>query len=75
MADPPFIVAEISKNWLNGFPLDGDPALISEKLESVINVNAARGYRLHSFQLDRESGVDLHGGAWMNETIVAVFAK
>lgn len=49
----PFIVAEVSKNWIDGHPANGDPVLLSQLFERVINVNAMRGYRLHSFQIDR----------------------
>jgi len=68
MEHPAFIVAEVSKNWINGVPYDGVPLTIGQLFEHVINTNYARGYRLASFQLHRVSGDD-----WLNETIIAVF--
>lgn len=68
-AEPPFIVAEISKNWLNG--ASGDSLLICQKFELVIETNRARGYILHSFQLNRL----MTGPLSMNETIIAVFQR
>ena len=70
MPDLPFIVAEVSKNWVNGFHFDEVPLTIAQLFEQVINTNWARGYRLLSFQLHRESGEN-----WLNETIVAVFTR
>jgi hypothetical protein len=63
-----FIVAEVSKNWVRGQPLV-DTEIISRQFESVINTNAARGYRLHSFTLHRLA----NGHDELNETIIAVF--
>lgn len=42
--------------------------LITQQFEYVVNTNAARGYRLHSWQLVRAVIGDN-----INETIVAVF--
>jgi len=68
MIDPrPFIVAEVSKNWHRGVP--ETPGLVSQALERVIQVNLLRGYRLHSFTLNRLMVSDCE----LNETIVAVF--
>lgn len=66
-----FIVAEISKNWINGYPADGRDAPIASLFEEVLNVNGARGYRLLSFQLHRVSP----DPESLNETIVAVFER
>lgn len=74
MTEPgtPFIVAEITKNWINGQPVGDDPRLLAQVFEAVIEVNWQRGYRLHSFQLHQ-----LHrekaGQAQLVETIIAVF--
>lgn len=66
-----FIVAEISKNWVNGWPADGRNVPISEIFEEVLNVNHRRGYRLLSFQLHRVNP----DPESLNETIVAVFER
>jgi len=60
-----FIVAEINKNW----PQDREPRVLCELFENVINFNAARGYRLLSFQLARV----MVSPTFMSETIIAVF--
>lgn len=70
MARDRFIVAEVSKNWIRGQPLVATP-LLCQQFESVINNNAARGYRLHSFTLHR---LQL-GDDELNETIIAVFEE
>jgi len=62
----PFIVAEISKNWP-----EEEPGLLSERFEAVIETNRLRGYRLHSFQLNRWSPEP----GKLNETIIAVFER
>jgi len=67
IAPRPFIVAEVSKNWHRGVP--ETPGLVSQALERVIQVNLLRGYRLHSFTLNRLVVSDCE----LNETIVAVF--
>lgn len=64
----PFIVAEISKNWLDGREVVAS-GLICQQFERVINTNLARGYRLQSFHL-HQLFVPPHG---LNETIIAVF--
>lgn len=65
-----FIVAEVSKNWVEG--LEAEPTgFLSQQFEHVINVNWQRGYKLVSFQVDRL----LTGPAIVNETIIAVFEK
>ena len=66
----PFIVAEISKNWLHGISLSDTP-LLAQQFERVINVNAARGYELHSFQIHRL----MVSAGGLNETIIAVFKR
>lgn len=70
MTPPPlYIVAEISKNWVNGREQVPGTGLVAEKFEDILNVNAARGYRLVQFQLHRL----LIAPDAMNETLVAVF--
>jgi hypothetical protein len=64
---PPFIVAEVSKNWIAG--QSPSALLLAQQFEHVINANLARGYLLHTFQLHRVM-VDRDR---MNETIIAVF--
>ncbi len=69
MSDKAFIVAEVSKNWIDGSPLT--PGLLCNAFESVIESNRQRGYRLHSFELHRlMTGINS-----MNETIIAVFER
>ena len=65
----PFIVAEISKNWINGEEASPGSGLLCQQFERVINVNFQRGYRLVSFQLHRQMVNDRD----LNETIIAVF--
>lgn len=65
----PFIVAELSKTWIDG--QSANPLTISELFEDVININAKRGYVLRSFQLDRI----IVNPTQMNETIIAVFER
>jgi hypothetical protein len=67
MNTTPFIVAEISKSWINGSAKS--PLLISEAFEQLIEHNRQRGYRLHSFQLHRL----MTRPDEMNETVIAVF--
>ena len=66
-----FIVAEVSKNWINGSHASADTRLLSELFESVIAVNEARGYTLHTFALHRL----MVAPDEMNETIIAVFVR
>lgn len=66
---PQFIVAEISKNWIEG--RSPSPLLICEQFELAIEYNRVRGYRLHSFQLHRMMTDERR----LNETIIAVFEK
>jgi hypothetical protein len=63
-----FIVAEVSKNWPQ--PRDSDELILAERFEMVINRNLARGYRLHSWRLDRHTDNEV-----LNETIIAVFEQ
>jgi hypothetical protein len=65
----PFIVAEISKNWIDG--ISPTVPLLAEQFEAVIEVNRRRGYRLYSFELHRL----LTGPRALNETIIAVFER
>ena len=71
MSNDTFIVAEVSKNWRDGVETTPGTGLLSQQFERVINVNYARGYVLHSFQLHRETWPD----GSLNETIVAVFQR
>jgi hypothetical protein len=65
-----FIVAEVSKNWsLNA--AGRSPEFIQQAFEKVIEVNRARGYQLHSWQLHRLMVTPEQ----MNETIIAVFER
>lgn len=66
-----FIVAEVSKNWIAGAELHPEKGLIAAQFERVINVNAARGYRLVTFSLHRT----MTRPDEMNETIIAVFER
>lgn len=67
MSDLQFIVAEVSKNWAGG---PQTSPLLANRFEEVINTNLERGYRLHSFKLDR-----VFTGHELNETIIAVFER
>ena len=67
--DAQFIVAEISKNWINGE--SPEKGLLAERFEAAIEVNRQRGYRLQSFSLHRL----MTSRDALNETIVAVFEK
>jgi hypothetical protein len=71
MADEPFIVAEISKNWRNGSEVVPGSGLVAQTFERIINVNFQRGYVLHSFQVDRR----MVRPDELNETVIAVFRK
>lgn len=66
-----FIVGEVSKNWIGGAELHPEKGLIAEQFEVLINVNAARGYRLVTFSLHRL----ITNPDQMNETIIAVFEE
>ena len=65
--DYPFIVAEVSRNWIEGRSLR--PGTLATDFEQVINVNYKRGYTLVSFQLHRLNV----SARELNETIIAVF--
>ncbi len=67
----PFIVAEVSKNWISGHEVTPGSGLVAELFEHVINVNLTRGYRLLSFQFNRL----MVKPDEMNETIIAVFIR
>lgn len=62
---PRYIVVEVSKNWKRG--LEGTP--ISMMFADALNDNAARGYHLVEFKLDRL----VMSPDEINETILAVF--
>jgi hypothetical protein len=68
---PEFIVAEISKNWIDGREATPGSGLLAQQFELCINTNRARGYRLSSFQVHRM----MTGPVEMNETIIAVFCR
>ena len=65
-----FIVAEISKSYVDGAPVSGS-APLAVSFEMVINKNHERGYRLVSFQLHRM----MTRADELNETIIAVFER
>ena len=65
----PFIVAEVSKNWINGQERTPGSGLIAQQFERVINFNHERGYRLVAFRVHRL----MVSADEMNETIIAVF--
>ncbi len=60
-----FIVAEITKHWAPGTPVED---LISQRFEMVINMNTQRGYKLKDWRLYTMSTEGL-----LTETIVAIF--
>lgn len=64
-----FIVAEISKNWIDGLSVSGDARPIGAVFEVVIGNNLANGYVLHQFQLHQM----MTGPTSLMETIIAVF--
>lgn len=77
----PYIVAELSTNWRDGWAVDvdglhrtaqalraADQTPLSVKFEQVINLNRQRGYLLSTFQLHRMMVDEI-----LNETIIAVF--
>jgi len=64
-----FIVAEISKSWIDGEPFDPSTPILAVQFQEVIEVNRQRGYRLVTFQLHRL----MPRPDEMNETIIAVF--
>jgi hypothetical protein len=66
----PFIVAELSKNWIDDRGVIDTPILAAQ-FEYVININDKRGYRLHSFQIHRHSPAPDQ----LNETLIAVFER
>jgi hypothetical protein len=66
MKNPLFIVAEVSKTWVEGEQSEWS---IRDGFEGIINVNWNRGYELHSFQLHQIMAAEDQ----MNETIIAVF--
>lgn len=66
-----FIVAEVSKNWIDGRELHPGSGLLAQRFEHVINHNDARGYRLLTFQIHRA----MTGPDELNETIIAVFER
>lgn len=65
-----FIVAEISKNWIDDVSVADTPPICAQ-FELLIEHNQARGYRLHTFTLHRlMTSINA-----MNETIIAVFER
>jgi hypothetical protein len=85
-SDKPFIVGEITKNYVDGQPV-GSPQLLSMLFEQMIEHNRLKGYRLHTWQLHRlyrrvhvevpgtTSGRVLQEALALEETIIAVFEK
>lgn len=67
MESKEYIVAEITKNWINS---KSEEALISHRFELVIDVNLSRGYELKEWKFS----TDVFGGV-LTETIIAVFKK
>lgn len=70
-SDERFIVAEVSKNWIDGQELTPGSGLLAQQFERVIDVNDARGYRLVEWRLQRT----MTAPNAMNETIIAVFER
>lgn len=66
-----FIVAEISKNWPEQYTEPGMPRLLAQRFEAVLNRNAARGYHLVDWRLDRL--LNPSDASQLNETIIAIF--
>jgi hypothetical protein len=64
-----WIVAEISKNWIDGREVAPGAGLLAEQFERVIAHNFERGYFLHSFQIARM----ITRPGELNETLIAVF--
>jgi hypothetical protein len=62
-----FIVGEVSKSWKDGEPMTN---LLCQQFETVINVNAARGYVLRDWKIKAVTYTD-----GMTETIIAIFEK
>lgn len=70
-AQPFIIVAEVSKNWLDGEEATPGTGILAEQFERLIAHNGARGYRLLQFQLHRM----MTGPNSLNETIIAAFQR
>lgn len=62
-----FIVAEITKNWDTQTPVTD---LLSQRFESVINVNHERGYKLTDWKI-----TSIINDGILTETIIAIFTK
>jgi hypothetical protein len=62
-----FIVAEITKNWTPSTPAVD---LLSQRFETVINVNLERGYKLVDWKISTVTD-----GTVVIETIIAIFEK
>jgi hypothetical protein len=71
MSELPFIVAEVSKNWISGTEAKPGSGLLAEQFQRVIETNRKRGYMLYQFQVGRLMVADDE----MNETIIAVFQR
>lgn len=71
--DREFIVAEISKSWVDGCDVPGPNAglLLGQQFENVIEINRQRGYELHQFTLSQV----LTGPDGLLETVIAVFRR
>lgn len=69
MKNPPFVVAEVSKTWINGRSFSA--GLLCQQFEHIIEVNRKRGYRLMQFSMHSVCPAPDS----LTETIVAVFEK
>lgn len=67
---PALIVGEVSANYPHNEPGENGCALLSTRFEFLCKTNRERGFKLHSWQLDRKF---MEGQ--LNETIIAVFEK
>jgi len=62
-----YIVAEVTKNWTLETQVDN---LLSNRFETVININHARGYKLIDWKLGQTVMSEV-----FTETIIAIFEK
>ena len=73
---PNTIVAEISKNWTGAKEGELASGLLSQRFEAIIATNAARGYRLDSWQFQQACVPTVDEQRMtLVETIIAVFVK
>lgn len=64
-----FIVGELTRHWNRYHEEDPDKPLLSQEFAKMIEVNAGRGYELHSFSIAQHVPCEGH----LSETLVAVF--